>query len=788
MWLRYFGRPSLIVATMCTVAVVCTNSAVATKAEFQLPDDRMWELVSPPNKHGAGLEPMATEGSVIQAAANGSALTYIANSPISSSPAGNRALEYAQVISRRTGGGWVSEDIATPHEEVAQMDVGSQVEYKFFSEDLSFGLVEPKGATPLPPLEAGAEKTPYRRDDENGGFLPLVTEANVREGAVFGDEAAENTVAFAGASPDLGHVVLTSEEALSSKYPASSKGINLYEWSGGRLAQVNIFPNGKTSVEEGVTDTSLGFNNEKIVRNAISNDGSRVVWTAERHLYIRDVASEETVQLDVPEVGVSGGSGEPEFQDASADGSRVFFTDGTRLTTNATASGADLYVFEVTSGNPLQGRLVDLTHVLIEGEGAEVLGVVPGASEDGSYVYFVANGMLAPGASEGNCRAFPKLEHTCSLYIVHNNGSEWEDPTFIAKLSNGDQPDWGGAAGVDNLADLTARVSPDGQYFAFMSEMSLTGYDNQDASSGVPDEEVYLYDARTGTLTCASCNPTGSSPQGVFDPNFTEEPQGPPPMLIDQPGVWSGHWLAASVVGLTPIDSTHAVRQSRYLSDSGRLFFNSSDALVPSDVNGTEDVYEYEPEGPTCDSENHSASEVFRPANAPEAAGCVALISSGTSGRESAFLDASGIGPGGEEGEDVFFLTAAQLLPSQDIDSAYDIYDAHICSATSPCPSPSAGASAPCGEVDLCRGSSPLTPESFGPPASATLSGAGNLAPTVASRPGKSTTMSGNQKLKKAFAACKHLRKRPRAVCKRRARKRYGIKSSVTAKSGRRGR
>ena len=32
-------------------------------------------------------------------------------------------------------------------------------------------------------------------------------------------------------------------------------------------------------------------------------------------------------------------------------------------------------------------------------------------------------------------------------------------------------------------------------------------------------------------------------------------------------------------------------------SDSGRLFFDSYDALVPSDVNGVADVYEWGPEG-----------------------------------------------------------------------------------------------------------------------------------------------------------------------------------------------
>ena len=63
---------------------------------------------------------------------------------------------------------------------------------------------------------------------------------------------------------------------------------------------------------------------------------------------------------------------------------------------------------------------------------------------------------------------------------------------------------------------VSSRVSPDGRYLAFMSERSLTGYDNRDAVSGQPDEEeVYLYDASTGHLACASCNPTGARPVGI---------------------------------------------------------------------------------------------------------------------------------------------------------------------------------------------------------------------------------------------------------------------------------
>jgi hypothetical protein len=104
--------------------------------------------------------------------------------------------------------------------------------------------------------------------------------------------------------------------------------------------------------------------------------------------------------------------------------------------------------------------------------------------------------------------------------------------------------------------------------------------------------------------------------------------------------------------------------QDRYLLDSGRLFFDALDALVPQDSNGAMDVYQYEPPGvgdcATSSSIYSSGSD-----------GCVGLISSGTSSLESAFFDAS------ENGDDAFFVTAAQLS-YRDTDSAYDVYDARV--------------------------------------------------------------------------------------------------------------
>ena len=145
-------------------------------------------------------------------------------------------------------------------------------------------------------------------------------------------------------------------------------------------------------------------------------------------------------------------------------------------------------------------------------------------AEDGSYVYFVADGALAPGATRGDCS--PAEEETppgatCNLYMRHYNGSEWTPTKLIAVLSTADAPDWGGLGGSGDLAFVTSQVSPNGEYLAFMSDRVLTGYDNEDVTSKHPGNgwtrRSILYDASTERLVCASCNPTGARPEGVDD-------------------------------------------------------------------------------------------------------------------------------------------------------------------------------------------------------------------------------------------------------------------------------
>jgi hypothetical protein len=162
---------------------------------------------------------------------------------------------------------------------------------------------------------------------------------------------------------------------------------------------------------------------------------------------------------------------------------------------------------------------------------------------------------------------------------------------------------------TDPVVGYRRIISPSGEYFAIMTAESLTSYD----TAGL--QEVYLYDAATETLTCASCPQDGSPSTG--DATL--------PWLVQELGNNS---------------------MPNALTDGGQLFFDTPTKLVHGDVNGKLDVYAYKD-------------------------GRVSLISPGTGNFQAGFLDASA------SGNDVFFKTT-QPLVRQDTDGQYDVYDARV--------------------------------------------------------------------------------------------------------------
>jgi hypothetical protein len=429
-------------------------------------------------------------------------------------------------------------------------------------------------------------------------------------------------------------------------------------------------------------------------QNTISADGSRIFFSdaGSGQIYMREPAAARTIP-------VSAGTEPALWQAATTDGSMVFYTEG-----------ENLYRFDVASE----------TREALTSGAAGVLGTLGISTEDGSYVYFVATGVLAGNENANEEKA---EEEAGNLYEWHDS-----ETTFIGRISTegSDRYAWrefySASPGAPAHGGKSSRVTPDGTALLFASQARLTGY------ASAEFDELYLYDAVSGRLTCVSCNPSGAPATNA-------------PFL-------TGNQLS---LGGEP----RSAFLTRNLSANGdRVFFQTKEALLPQDANEQIDVYEWEREG-TGGAGGCSHSSV---GFSEGSGGCLYLISSGQSDDQSYFGDASA------SGDDVFFFTR-QPLVGQDQDDNDDVYDARVeggIATQNPLPATSCAGEGCLGPV----GSSPM----FDGPSSTTLTGAEDPAP----KPGAKPKLTRAQKLARALKACGRRPRRKRGACAARARKRYG--------------
>jgi len=657
----FFSAPSV------AAAAGCTNEAIRTEqgqAAMSLPECRAYELVSPDS-----VPLVQTSGGLgfgARAAGSGDAYAYFSYYPFSQATSS----EWFYRASRGEAG-WsiesvVPQSLASPGAhgtcEANEPDYSTELSTRVVrvgrnikqelpeasfcggpQEELVVG--EPRGFSNL--LRAGTPGAP----------LELVNRAT--------SGGSPENAQFQDGSGDLSHVVFGEDAQLTAEAPP---GYDLYEWSDGNLRLVTFLPDGSPArgdlagatshrtvggdglpVAEG--GTSIGT---ATFTNAVSTDGESVFFYVGGNLYLRENASQEptvdgacseeeplgacTIEVDLSRgLGKSGGG---IFQFASADGDRVFFTDESELTfpSSAEAGKPDLYEYNVETE-----ELVDLTYDAAEA--ANVRGF-SGASSDGSYLYFVARGALT--GADANAHGEIAQARQPNLYLAHEGTL-----TFIAELeSTEDRTAWGaelvpqaggapiGASPQGGEVELSTRTSPDGRYFAFNSVRGLTG-------NAAGTRQIFLFEALTGGLSCASCLPEGASPGG--------EARLPLPMAAGE-GESPGHL-------------------QRSLTDRGQLFFTSDQPLVTADTDGTDDVYEFGPGG-------------------------TRLISDGGGSGPSYFFEAS------EGGGDVFFATADPLVRS-DVDNALNVYDART-GGGFPEPSPP---DAPCAAGETCRAAGSGAPQ-----------------------------------------------------------------------------
>jgi hypothetical protein len=690
-----------------------------------LPDNRAYELVTPPNK-GSASDMFATTGANHEYAnietgyASESGNDFLLTSTLAafgSFPASDHnAYRFL-----RTGTGWQTTALAS-----SSLGDQSVVGGVFNPSDFSrVGINDYVGSY----SSATGSRLTALVGPPGGPYMTVHADPPVH--GMNPAEEAEGNTQIVGASRDLSHIVLESKNHTLCR-GAESQDLGshaLCEWAGDELTFVNVNSEGLPIDRCGAV-VGQGHNPGS-THNAVSADGSKVVFTAPDpyaqnaegaggcwngatgnapQLYMRSGAA--TIKLSAPEAGVNDPTGRHPaiYAGASEDGSKVFFVTRTELTKDDQWNAPELYEYNTEA--PATGRLVrvsrgDLPGGPVEGNVASV----PVVSADGSAVYFTAVGRLTSAA--------PAISgEEVNLYRFDSNTGT---TAYVATVEERDYPTeaLSGWTGLEVALDPHRDwyTTPDGRYLLFATTRELTGYSTAEATSrDCPPSggfspnghcaEIYRYDSTGGgSLLCVSCNPNGAPP--TSNALFARSGSG---------------GLAAGPV--------------RAMSDDGAyVFFDTADALVPQDGNGTLDVYKW-----------HE--------------GRISLVSSGQDFAPSFFLGASA------DGANVFFGTHARLVP-QDTDTAGDIYDARICTPTDPC------FKLPPEETEQCEGDACQDPPSSlidTTPVSLTFVGSGNVA-AERKTPVKLTNV---QKLTAALKTCRRMSKRQRKRCESQARKRYG--------------
>jgi hypothetical protein len=465
------ARRRLTVALMTLMAGLAVLPAAA-RADA-LPDGRAYELVTP-RLNTVRVQP--GDQFFTQATSSGDGLAFVATDALDS---GASSGVYNAMVATRGTTGWsvTPEAIPFPAPEAGYL----ATEVIAMSSDLSQVLV----LTDQPLTSDAASGYNLFLGNDTSGTYTAITDASAN--------SSSNNLFDIGISADFSHIFFNPDIAqLPTDKVNYKNGSNLYQWANGQLSIVNVLPNGTLS-KQTATLASGTTNN----LSAISADGDAVLFQDQNPsgidpLYLRENGS-ATVQADLTQKSPA----DPNAQQSSTavgitpDGSQVLFTSQSELTTKANTgesgstpddAGNDLYDYNVTSG-----VLTDLTPDSTSADkatGADVQAVI-GSADDASYVYFVATGNLASGATSGQD----------NLYVEHGGTT-----TFISPAGG--------------LVDSAAYTTPGGESIAFESTDSLTGYDNTDQTTGTPDTEVFVYNAQSGTLACASCRADGVAPIG----------------------------------------------------------------------------------------------------------------------------------------------------------------------------------------------------------------------------------------------------------------------------------
>lgn len=622
-----------------SAADACANAEIRSAQHADLPDCRAYEMVSPVDK--AGFSVTTGDGSAYiegnhvygtRVLLGGDGFGYSAGGVVgdAQSQAG-LGIPYRAL---RGPDGWTSKPLNGPIGPPAPVLLATGVNPAISTDGKRSLVASPAALTPDAwPCNVAefmcSNSNLYLQDNET--FERKLITGWAEDGVAPYDAPTVATV-----SDDLRTVVFT---ALNRFTPDALDGVrSTYVWKDdgtprGDLRLVGYDEDGNVLPGD-VVPGQGPFAVTDMVDRSLSADGKRIFFTSDGAVYLREGDTTVRVSRSQRSTPDPDGPHPAEYWTAeAATGAQVFFTSGEKLTddSSATASAPDLYRYDVATGT--------LTDITASDEPAGVLGVI-GSAEDGGTVYFGATAQLVPGQG---------VAGQANLYRWTDDGSANGVLAFIATIGSvGDTQSWDMTNWASNgQSFVPPSISSNGRFLGFLAKRSLTDTDTDGTV------QVYRYDALTDEVVCASCAPDGSPSTG-------------------------------------PAEFRQVTRADRYrvISDSGALAFQTEQALLPADVNGTRDVYLYTDGRPQ-------------------------LISTGKDPDLSTYL---GMSP---DGRDVFFATRERLV-TQDVDGLADVYVARVDGGFAVAPTP-----APC-EGDACQGR-PTPGIGLGDPITGTIVGPGNV-------------------------------------------------------------
>lgn len=550
-----FKSAAAVVMSVCGICGAASASAGAyatigsppqQSGSTDLPDGRVYEQVSPANKHGyqAGSSNRSPghlgAGSSI-AAANGNAVTFISLGPAAEVDASGLSADF---VAERTVNGWRSRSsVARALGLNNSAFIFYEPPWQDYSPDLSHLAYQSNRYSVAAAPETGTANIYLMGSNPLGAPIWLLQ--SVAPGLEVGG------VALLGMTPDASVVYFACEKHLLPQ-DASRSGWGVYEWRNGEVHEIGVLPDGSEPVSgayPAAAATTVGQQfdvgqvNSASHDNQVSEDGKRLFFFSGGQIYVHELeadGSEHSVLVSASQLpghvgeaapdGISlfenrtrASVGENEFSKvassptyiyASPDGSHVVFQSVDQLTSTAPSGGAmKVYDFDVDGGT-------------LEYLPGVSLGGIVTAAKDGSWL------LLVNAASE--------LE----LWTAGPGGGQVRP---IAELSGG--------AFVG-----PGRSVAGGSVIVFQAEGPIPGV------RASADEQVYRYEISSNVLSCISCPPARSAQSGNAY-LATQDQYGGAGLLNEARGV---------------------------SSDGSRIFFGSPDPLVSRDTNGDYDTYEWE--------------------------------------------------------------------------------------------------------------------------------------------------------------------------------------------------